>query len=45
MIYPANKASLMHVLRNILEAFKIDSEPLLQEAALNPGLMRIPVGR
>ena len=45
MIYPANKASLMRVLWNILEAYKIDPDPLFQEAALNPELMRKPGGR
>ena len=45
MIYPANKASIMHVLWNILEAYKIDPKPLFQEAALNPALMRKPGGK
>ncbi len=44
MIYPANKASLLFVLWNILESYGIDPEPLFQEMALNPELMRKPRG-
>ena len=45
MIYAANKASLLLILWNILESYEIDPEPLFQEAALNPELMRKSVGR
>jgi AraC-like DNA-binding protein len=45
MIYPANKASLIHVLWNILESYGINPEPLFQEMALNPELMRKSGGR
>ncbi len=45
MIYPTNKASLLLILWNILESYGIDPEPLFQEMALNPGLMRKSGGR
>ena len=45
MIYPANKASIILVLWNILESYGINPEPLFQEMALNPGLMRESGGR
>ena len=45
MIYPTNKASLLLILWNILESYGIDPEPLFQEMALNPELMRISGGR
>ena len=45
MIYPANKASLIHVLWNILESYGFNPEPLFQEMALNPELMRKSGGR
>ncbi|MDJ0831608.1 MAG: AraC family transcriptional regulator [Desulfobacterales bacterium] len=45
MMYPANKASLSLILWNILKLYGIDPEPLFQEMALNPGLMRKPGGR
>jgi AraC-like DNA-binding protein len=45
MIYATNKASLLLVLWNILEAYGIDPEPFFQEMALNPELMRQSGGR
>ncbi len=45
MIYPTNKASLLLILWNILESYGFDPEPLFQEMALNPGLMRTSGGR
>jgi AraC-like DNA-binding protein len=45
MIYPANKASLIRVLWNLLESYGINPEPLFQEMALNPELMRKSGGR
>ena len=45
MIYATNKASLLLVLWNILESYGIDPEPLFQEMALNPELMRQSGGR
>ncbi len=45
MIYATNSASLLLVLWNILESYGLDPEPLFQEAALNPELMRQSGGR
>ncbi len=45
MLYATNKASLLLVLWNILESYEIDPEPLFQETALNPELMRKFGGR
>ncbi len=45
MIFPANKASLLLILWNILKSYKIDPEPLFREMALNPELMRKSGGR
>jgi len=45
MIYPANKASLLMILWNMLEAYGIEPEPMFQEMALNPELMRTCSGR
>ena len=45
MIYATNSASLLLVLWNILESYGLDPEPLFQEAALNPELMRQAGGR
>jgi AraC-like DNA-binding protein len=45
MIYTTNRASLLIVLWNILESYGIDPEPLFQETALNPELMRKSGGR
>ena len=45
MICGTNKASLMLILWNILESYQIDPEPLFQETALNPELMRQAGGR
>ncbi len=45
MICGTNKASLMLILWNILESYQIDPEPLFQQTALNPELMRQAGGR
>ncbi len=45
MIAATKKASLLLVLWNILKSYKIDPEPLFQETALNPDLMKQSGGR
>ena len=45
MIYPTNNASLLNVLWNILESYKIDPGPHFWRMGLNPEVMKQSGGR